>query len=171
MVEQLRVVANLAKVFHIEGRGELGRLPFSRICYIVAREMKHKLKVSWDIIVYNMQTLLTGSNEPGPGSIIFDFDLATLDDIRYHRILYTIVYYFILERKSSFQPKCHCSQHFQFSVKNFQTIVSLVFIDWYHLCTYIDYASSFISYNFKVLSLSVIYTAFDTNFYEDRKFS
>ena len=46
----------------------------------------------------------------------------------------------------------------------------LVFIDWYHSCTYIDYVSSFISYNFKVLSLSVIYTAFDMNFYEDRKF-
>ena len=112
--------------------GELGRLPLSRICYIVAREMKHKLKVAWDVIVYKMQLLLTRSNEPGLVSMILDswiwtldFDLATLDDIRYHRIWYIIVYYCILEQKSIFQPKYHCSQHFQFSVNFFQTMVFL----------------------------------------------
>ena len=98
-----------------------------------------------------------------------DLDLATLDDTEYHRIWYIIVYYCISEQKSSFQPNCHCSQHFQFLVKIFQAIMFLVFIDWYHSCTYIDYVISFISYNFK--RLSVIYTAFDTNFYEDSFFS
>ena len=72
MEKQLRVVANLAKAFHKEGRGDLGRLSLCRICYIVAREMKHKLKVAWDINFYEMQTLLTGSNEPEPGSLILD---------------------------------------------------------------------------------------------------
>ena len=56
----------------MEGRGELERLPLSRICYIVARKMKHKLKVASHIVVYKMQTLLTGSNESGPGSMILD---------------------------------------------------------------------------------------------------
>ena len=39
------------EAFHMEGRGKLGRLPFSRISIIVARDMKHKRKVSWHIIV------------------------------------------------------------------------------------------------------------------------
>ena len=156
MENQLRVVANLARAFHMEGRLESGRLPPSRICYIVVRHTKHKLhklKVAWPIIVYRMQTSLTGSNEPGPGSMILDpriwtldVDLVFLDDVTYHRIWHIIVCYCILEWRSSFQPKYDCSQHFQFSVRTFQTIVVLVFIDWYHSCTYIDYISIFNSY-------------------------
>ena len=100
--KQLKVVVNLAKAFDMEVREELGRLPLSRICYIVARDMKHKLKVAWHIIVYQMQTLLTGSNEPGPEFMILypliwtsDFDLATLDNIKYHCKWYIIVMFFL----------------------------------------------------------------------------
>ena len=153
MENQLRVVANLARAFHMEGRLESGRLPPSRIVVRHTKHKLHKLKVAWPIIVYRMQTSLTGSNEPGPGSMILDpriwtldVDLAFLDDVTYHRIWHIIVCYCILEWKSSFQPKYDCSQHFQFSVRTFQTIVVLVFIDWYHSCTYIDYISIFNSY-------------------------
>ena len=101
--KQLKVVVNLAKAFDMEVREELGRLPLSRICYIVARDMKHKLKIAWHITVYKMEALFTGSNEPGPGFMILDpwiwirdFDLATLDGITYHRIWYMVYYRYVL---------------------------------------------------------------------------
>ena len=47
-------------------RRKVGRLPLSRICYIVARDMKHEPKVPWHKLVQKMQTFLTESNEQAP---------------------------------------------------------------------------------------------------------
>ena len=51
----------------MEGRRNIGRLPLSKICYILAREMKHEPKLSRHTIAEKMHTLLIGSNEPGSG--------------------------------------------------------------------------------------------------------
>ena len=120
------MLPTLLKLFMWRVGGSWGDFYFLESVILLLGTWNTNRRVAWQIIVYKVQTLLTGSNEPGPGYMILDpwiwthdFDLATLDDIRYHRISYIIVYYCILEWWSSFQPKYHCSQHFQFSVKNF----------------------------------------------------
>ena len=81
----------------------------------------------------------------------------------YHRILL----YF--GAKKHFSAKISLFPRFSVLSKLFSDYcVLIVFTDWYHSCSYIDYVSSFISYNFK--GLSVIYTAFAMNFTRTESF-